>query len=734
MFRFFKKLKKEYSFDEKDNFLKGAYWGLLTLCLVIFGMAGYFFRTGLSPWLQVAAYLVIGVLAFNLFRWFGAIAHSIFKSISGRFISLLLAVFASITLASELRFSWPGAVYQKSIFIGIVCMILVGSGIYMTLRSKSGKVFYLFFVIAGLGITYYALRPILDTGKDPFPIEVSDFYPSLSRSFDLPDPSLKGSFEIEYFTYGSGTDERRIEYGEDVKFKTETVNALPLLPEWTGKKKRWRERYWGFGIEEAPINGRVWMPKTDQKSPLILIVHGNHGMEHHSDPGYAYLGELLASRGFITVSVDENYINGTWSGDFRGREMPARAWLLLKHLEQWRNWSEDANSSLFDKADLDNVILMGHSRGGEAVSIAAAYNQLSHFPDDASVKFDFNFGIKGIVAIAPTDARYFRRIELKDLNYLSIQGTYDADEASFFGLRQYQRVSISESTDHFKAGILVHKANHGQFNSIWGRRDFGVPFGWFLNTGALLNGEDQRQSAKVFLSAFAERTFNQANYDPIFEQPYLVKDWLPSTPVLSNYTRANNHVLIDFENDIDLTSDLNVDVSAENFLVWREQELEMRDGDTQGTNAVILGWDNDSLKTPVFELTLKDSIQLNGFHEVIFSVGRDDNGDLDLKGDEPIDFKVELITSNGTIPLSNLSEFKRVAPLLKVQYMKLRGMNGGFGNQWELNMETAALPFNITTDNDVWLKQLRIHFDQSPKGIIALDNIGLRSAIRFLAK
>ena len=275
-------------------------------------------------------------------------------------------------------------------------------------------------------------------------------------------------------------------------------------------------------------------------------------MEHHSDPGYQYLGELLASRGFITVSVDENFINGTWSGDFRGREMPARAWFLLKHLEQWKKWSKDPNSDLFQKADLNNVLLIGHSRGGEAVSIAAAYNSLSHFPDDANVKFDFNFGIKGLVAIAPTDIRYFRRINLKDVSYLSIQGTYDADEASFFGLRQYQRVSFSEGSDHIKSGILIHKANHGQFNSIWGRRDFGQPYGWFLNTGALLSGEDQRQAAKVFISAFAERLFNQKPYDALFEQPYLAKNWLPKTVFLGNYQNSSSNFFLNFESGLDL--------------------------------------------------------------------------------------------------------------------------------------------------------------------------------------
>ena len=37
---------------------------------------------------------------------------------------------------------------------------------------------------------------------------------------------------------------------------------------------------------------------------ISSIVHGNHGMDDFSDPGYAYLGELLANRGFIVASVD----------------------------------------------------------------------------------------------------------------------------------------------------------------------------------------------------------------------------------------------------------------------------------------------------------------------------------------------------------------------------------------------------------------------------------------------
>ena len=194
------------------------------------------------------------------------------------------------------------------------------------------------------------------------------------------DPSGMGSYEVETFTYGSGTDKKRQEYAEGVKLRTPAVDASLLLPDWKGKKKKWREKFWGFGVKNFPLNGRVHMPKGDGPFPLVLLVHGNHSMIDYSDGGYAYLGELLASRGSIAVSVDENFINAHWSGDFRGKEMPARGWLLLKHLEQWKKWNAGGEESLNGKVDMDNIVLIGHSRGGEAVSIAAAFNKLKRFP------------------------------------------------------------------------------------------------------------------------------------------------------------------------------------------------------------------------------------------------------------------------------------------------------------------------------------------------------------------
>lgn len=711
----------------KDSFLRGAFWGLLILSLFIMGFAGFYFRTGLPIYLQALAYVLIGILAFYVFRWAASFLKAIVDYFPIRYLSILLATIGIVILGQYMRLSWPQNALNFTLAALITGAILTGGAIYSLFKKQGSMLFCGLSILLGLACLLLPFYKIIPSGTDPNPINFDPISHVNLSEMGLENPGNKGSLQFEFFTYGSGNNQRRPEFGEQVKYKTDPVDASLLLPEWTGKKKKWRERFWGFGIDEAPINGRVWMPKKESKSPLILIVHGNHGMEHYSDPGYQYLGELLASRGFITVSVDENYINGTWSGDFRGKEMPIRAWLLLKHLEQWQNWTNDESFALFEKADLDNVILIGHSRGGEAVSIAAQYNELEFFPDNANVKFDFNFGIKGLVTIAPTDQRYFRRMELKNINYLSLQGSYDADEASFFGLRQYQRISYDDSTDYFKAGVLVHRANHGQFNSIWGRRDFGEPSGWFLNTGPLISGEDQREVAKVYISAFAERVFNQKNeYEPAFKNAASIRQWLPETVFLNSYTTSSDSVLVDFEEDIDLTTTASGSSSAKNLIVWREEPLKMRGGETQGTNAVVIGWDNDSIEnTASYELMFNQDINTENLKEMILTLGRSNDSKFKVADTVDVDFSIQLISETDTIS-TTLMKYKKLAPKLKVRYMKLDKMNESFGGDWEIATESVSIPLQSFGADSTHVKSIRFIFDQTKKGLIALDNIGFR--------
>src|SRR5688572_6585068 len=156
------------------------------------------------------------------------------------------------------------------------------------------------------------------------------------HTIDAPDPTRRGPYIVQRLYYGSGTDRNRGAYRDSVTIKTDSVDASKLVDLGTTAKSR--NSYWGFTPKGMPLNARVWYPTGGNGPfPLVLIVHGNHNMKDFSDPGYGYLGELLASRGYIFASVDMNFINGAIRG-----ENDARGWCLLRHVEAVRRLTETA--------------------------------------------------------------------------------------------------------------------------------------------------------------------------------------------------------------------------------------------------------------------------------------------------------------------------------------------------------------------------------------------------------
>ncbi|PYT30862.1 MAG: hypothetical protein DMG57_06870 [Acidobacteria bacterium] len=160
--------------------------------------------------------------------------------------------------------------------------------------------------------------------------------------------------------------------------------------------------------------------------------------------------------------------------------------------------------------DLSRIALMGHSRGGEAAATAAAFNRMKYDPEDANIHFDYGFAIKAVVAIAPADGQYkpAQHRWIEDVSYLTLQGAHDADVSSFMGSRQWEHVRYTQPGPWFKAEIFAYRANHGQFNTVWGRSDAGEPLSWLLNLKPLLPGSEQRRFSKTNIAGFLEVTLH----------------------------------------------------------------------------------------------------------------------------------------------------------------------------------------------------------------------------------
>jgi len=416
----------------------------------------------------------------------------------------------------------------------------------------------------------------------------------LSRqTITAPNPADTGPHTVKTLFYGSGTDKQRAEFRTGVAIKTKTVDVSPFASV-TGDAAKTRQKFWGFDLKKVPINGRVWYPDGPGPWPLTLIVHGNHNYREFSDPGYAYLGELLASRGFITVSVDENFINGL------SAENDGRAWLLLKHLEIWKTFNETTGGPFFGRVDMGNIALMGHSRGGEAAATAAAFNRLKYYPDDFKQEFTFNFAIKAVVAIAPVDGQYKPSsvfTPLENINYLILHGSHDGDVSTAVGARQYERLQFTDGQPWFKSMVFMYRANHGQWNTVWDNKDSGPRSGRTLDLRTLVDGEAQRQMARVYISAFLEATLHQKrDYVPLFRDHRTAGAWLPKTMYTTKFQENGFRSLASFDRDVDLTTGSadGVVLTGEHLSAWKEEAVPFRGrgGDTQNHNAVTIGWNN----------------------------------------------------------------------------------------------------------------------------------------------
>ncbi|MDF2627827.1 MAG: Chlorophyllase [Symbiobacteriaceae bacterium] len=539
------------------------------------------------------------------------------------------------------------------------------------------------------------------------------------------DPGAPGPYEVRTLTYGSGQDRRRTEYGARVALTTDPVDASPLLPMWAGFSGWVRRGYWGFGPGQVPVNARVWYPSGDGPFPLVLMAHGNHAMTVASETGYAYLGELLASRGYIVAAVDENFLNASPSAARLNGENAARAWLLLQHLEAWQGWNATVGTPFFRRVDMSNIALIGHSRGGEAAYLAAVLNDLPYLPDNAAVELGFHFKIKAVATLAPTDGQYQPAGQLPGLDgvsYLTLQGSLDSDVSNFAGALQYERVTLPAGSDAFKAAVMIQGANHGQFNTAWGRHDWSDLAGLLLNTESIMAPAEQRRIAAVYLSAFLDAALrgNRA-YRPLFQDARAGADWLPAAGISSRYAAATFHLLSGFAEDLDLLSTTAPGGAqrGENLAAWREVD-----------EALYVAWaPTGEGAVPAYTIALPDSLAqawaLGEGRALTFALA--DARELSA-GLEPLDLTIELVLADGTAARLPLSHWAGVSTRQGRRLTKLGPIEPLILGTPAPVFQTYTLPladFAAGAGFDpARVRSVRFRFDRVQAGAVLIDDVG----------
>lgn len=713
----------------------GAMAGSLLLTIYIMATAYYPGPLGVALGLLVASVAAIfGAI-------FAMLVYGLLRFLCTQAVSSIIGLMAGLVIILAVC-GYP-VLYSVVMLLGVIPLLAGILAAIVRVRHSytlSGirRVLDLGLLIVLIGIGVAGVVWYQHEGTTAHLVEWEGLGGYTSLPLDLPNPEETGPHKVNQLYYGSGTDIRRPEYGAGVSIITDSVDVTPFLPRPSQFRLGLRERYWGFDLAHSPINGRVWYPEGDGPFPLVLIVHGNHEMTDFSDSGYAYLGELLASRGYIAASIDQNFLNGSvFGGDFGGEGNVGRAWLLLQHLSTWREWQQDESSPLYGRVDMERIALVGHSRGGEAVAIAAALNQLPHYPDDANITFNFGFDLSSLVAIAPTDEFYTpagRPVPLHDINYLLLQGAHDGDVSICMGNRQYQRAEFSGESYRFKSVAYIYQANHGQFNSDWGRRDWPAPLGKLLNIRPIMPAVEQEQIAKVYISAFLDTTLKGVSgYLPLFRNSHTGAAWLPESIITHRFQDSTFLAVSDYEEDLNPAS-ATIPLGKQrgrNFTEWREDKLLLRTRDMdQANNVVILGWDEAERKgIPTYSIGLPPSVaswELNRNDSLMFSLA-----DLS-QGEHPFgDVTIQVETWEGAVASLNLGELEPIIPPLTIKFSKLGLLEKMLFQPAETVLQTNDLPLAAFVQanpefNPARLKEIRFLFQHSDQGRVALDDIGFR--------
>jgi hypothetical protein len=227
---------------------------------------------------------------------------------------------------------------------------------------------------------------------------------------------------------------------------------------------------WNDGSGAGNVTGRIYWPSDCSSStppgvhPLVLLMHG----DGHAYTDYGYLMSHLARNGFIAATISNSGSNLERTGQ------------ALTYLGFIRNhWTHKTHVQ-------NNIGLIGHSRGGEAVlTVARRIEELGLTHD-----------VNAIISLAPTDnaegGGAHESIEGGESeSFLVIYGTDDEDvfgwcvdgplpscavplsEPMHTGFALYDRAGSEGETEPFplydevvtKAMLFVERANHNKWRS-----------------------------------------------------------------------------------------------------------------------------------------------------------------------------------------------------------------------------------------------------------------------------
>jgi hypothetical protein len=395
--------------------------------------------------------------------------------------------------------------------------------------------------------------------------------------------------------------------------------------------------------------------------PLVLFLHGNHytcsnpcSGSHACAPadripnhrGYDYLLDILASWGFIAVSIDGFDVTAAWSPLMSDYE--ARGRLVLRHLDRWKAWNaapSDPWGGLFKgRVDLRRIGLSGHSRGGEGVVAAEFINRAE----------SLGYHIEAVNAIAPTDQDPLIHY-VPEVPYFLLMAASDGDVSNLQGLRTYDRTSLATApTQTEKSMLWVYGANHNFFNTAW-TPGFGVActFDDGVGEGRLSDSLQRLTACQSIVPFFRLHLQGRKRFRPVFRGEVLLEG-LDGVELYWSYQDPSRREVDSFDSgDNPNTNSLGGAVTTSGaFSTFDEFEFKASGPDLFNgsfrhfTHGLVLGWNS----TQTYETALPAGQRdVSSYRALALRIGQILDGGV-LNGlDTPRTFRVSLRTGAGVV-------------------------------------------------------------------------------------
>ncbi|HST43404.1 MAG TPA: hypothetical protein VLK58_28015 [Conexibacter sp.] len=313
----------------------------------------------------------------------------------------------------------------------------------------------------------------------------------------------------------------------------------------------------GISTTQVPLRGSITYPEDTDAAKVIVFDHGRHAAciggpvdptqricddttapdgtpietDVRSYAGYDYMAKNLASHGYAVISVETNTAN--FDNDWRDGGANARSQIIQANLELLWRWNNGAGpyvpgepdhtvgTKLVGKLEFaDGIGLMGHSRGGDAVTDFIGYTRNITRPRSGFQRFTLD----AVLALAPVN--YTANKMPYGTNYGVLLPACDGDVSTLQGARffenaKYPTDNAGQRTDTFaKVQWYVQGTNHNFFNTVWTQDDFGNTSDPACTrsaaTTARLTPADQRRVGAALMNSFMRRYVgDERAFDPV---------------------------------------------------------------------------------------------------------------------------------------------------------------------------------------------------------------------------